>query len=535
MVALRLLRATPALVAAIAVAAAAGPPAAPAAAPFAALVRESAAAAGLSGDDLSPALATGGPLAEALRVRPPLAASVSNHEPAVRVHYALGPAVRDADADGVPDRAAVAIREAVRALEFCRAAGLGAPADDGDGELDIYLVPLAGAVRGYAAVERASPPGRGGAGFAVVDVSAQQDELQFRGAVSRSVARLVLAARDAGAPTWWTEPSAAWIQSRVSGTEPELDGDAQARWNQAERGIETDDPLLARGNVVLLWSIGRPAQESRAVAATWRALAARGESESALGAIEKGLRQSLGGGLADLLLRAAVVHVTDEAPDVRWALEIAELPLLDVPAALPVAPLGAALLRLAPDPGSPEGTELNLRVAEEGWTAVLVARRRDGGWDRTTLDFDRQGAAQAIVPWTDYGAAVVVLARGAATSAAARGAAPWRLSAESAGRGDLFGLSAFGVRAVVGRLVEISWSSAWEENLFGWVVERAAGKDGPWTAVNALPVPAVGLPSEGTGYLLQDEPPAGLPRVLYRLVAVTRTGLRVTGPAVTLR
>ena len=111
-------------------------------------VERYAAAHGLTGDDRSPAVARmDADLPAALRDRPEEAGmfEIAQEVPAVRVHVApsLAPRLGDSDFDGVPDRATAALRVASRALSVARNVGLGRPADDGDGELDIYLVDLA--------------------------------------------------------------------------------------------------------------------------------------------------------------------------------------------------------------------------------------------------------------------------------------------------------------------------------------------------------------------------------------------------------
>jgi hypothetical protein len=53
--------------------------------------------------------------------------------------------------------------------------------------------------------------------------------------------------------------------------------------------------------------------------------------------------------------------------------------------------------------------------------------------------------------------------------------------------------------------------------------------------VHAVPVPAVGLEREGTGYTIQDALPGEVGTLYYRVVALTDLGLRISGPALALR
>ncbi len=485
----------------------------------------------LPGDDLSPAfrLDARDALPQGLADRPAaLLAQSSRRDPAVRVHHAGG--LRDTNLDGVPDRVEQALAVAARTLRTAQALGLGPPADDGDGELDLFLVPLGGVARGYAVQERAVPPGRGAAGFALLDPLVE-DDAAFDEIVARLVARLVLAAHDAAAPAFWVEPSALFVAARAGGLTPEVERCVAARWNQAERGPFVDDPLLARGNVALLLSIDDPDLAGRALAATWSALASRPDGEAPVAALDAALRATVGLSLGELGLRAAQIELVSGAGPARWAARVQALPALEQAGALPLAPLGIGFVRIAPDVRDPEGTRVTVVAAEAGWTGTLLARRRAGGWDRASLRTDGDGRLALTVPWNDYDAAALILQRPAA--AAADGG--FRVRAEPAERAGLYALSSFGARSAGPGLAEIAWSTAWEEGLFGWLLERAVAAEGPWRPVLATPVPALGLPHEGSEYLVQDDLPKGQPRVFYRIVVVTAEGLRVTGPAVAVR
>ncbi len=457
---------------------------------------------------------------------------LSASEPAVRVHVRRGDGFDDPDTDldGVPDRGRLVLDAAVETLALCARLGLGRPADDGDAELDVFVLPLAGAVRGYAALERPDLPGRGASGFVVVDGSTSWTRQELRAIVARSVARLVLAARDADAPAWWTEPSAVWIESQVAGTPLDADRMLRTRWNHAETGLRSNDPLLARGNAGLLWSLDDAPLEGRLVAATWRRLARRSLGATAESAIAEALRQVTGLSLRELYLRGAISQIVGGAPPERWSIDVGDLPVLQREGVFPVASLGAAFVRLTPDASEPEGTRLTLGSADGAWTSRLLVKRRDGGWEMVTIEPFAGDADPIVVPWADYTEAVAVFVRPEETG-------PGRIEAEArtASGFEPFALSSFEGRLTPAGTVEIGWSSAWERELYGWLVERAPTPSGPWETLTPFPVPALGLPREGTGYTLVDPWPGDDGPLHYRVVGVTTHGLRASGPAFVVR
>ena len=453
-------------------------------------------------------------------------------QPAVRVHVPqdLAATLADRNDDGVPDRVRLALDSAARLLTFCETRGLGTPLDDGDGELDIYFAREPDdAQQVVARFDGLIPPGRGAAGFVIADPDPRHDDNEFTAGLGRALARLVLAGRDARASTWWLEASASWIQARVSGASFDLLRSLQARWNHPEVGYATDDPLLARGNVGLLWSLEDTDLEERVVATSWNALAARGATESARDVIERALVMTTGLDLADLQRRAATAHLVSGMEPDRYALRISQLPAIAAQPLLPIARDGLALALIEPDPRHPEGTALEIDASDGAWRLTLLARRREGGWD--SIDPRRRtprGALELALPWQDYDRGVLLIERGRRIASDER----IELSAASAGPAAPFALSSLAARRRADGYVEISWSSAWETGLFGWVVEQAPAPEGPWRRIQDLPVPALGLPAEGTGYSVLEPRRENAFPSYYRVVGVTVDGLRISGPVV---
>ncbi len=489
--------------------------------------------AGFAGDDLSPALGLDRPdTTPSWLVERPADASdlqFTQAKPALRVHVPgeAGRRLPDRDGDGIPDRVQQAIDVAGRTLRLCASSKLGAPADDGDAEIDIYLLPLAGKVRGYTVLEQALPAGQGATGFAVIDMSSRQDASAFAGMVSRTLTRLVLASRNASAPSWWTEASVSWIQARIAGPSFDLHRAIEARWNHPELGLDAEDPILGRGNVAMLWSIEDSRLEERTLVASWNALAAASGIDDEFEGINAALRRTTGLDLQALQLRAATAYFGAGLEPARYSQRVEALPAISKRPDLPIATHGLGLISILPDPREPEGTLLTLESDGGDWSATLLALRSEGRWDQTQLHAV-EDTLSVTIPWQDYERAVLLLHRSDGND----GPASYQLHAESTGPTGPFAFSSLAARRRPDGFVKLSWSSAWERGLFGWLVEQAPSPDGPWRLVQDIPLPALGLPGEGTGYSLLERRSTGDFPSYYRVVAVTTDGLRATGPVV---
>lgn len=452
-------------------------------------------------------------------------------EPDVRVHLPIALASREEQNESYLVRTESARQLALKTLAALRHAGLPEPADDGDGEIDIYLLALDGAVDSTVVLDEKLSSGRGLAGHVLVDVSNRQPLELFESSIVRSVARLAFAAWDAEAPSWWVEPSVSWVESMVLGESEALDRAARAHWSQPERGLETSDPLLQRSNWSLFRSLQDESRAARMVFASWKRLAQRATLESATQAIAEGVRNATGLSLEELQLRAALAELADGLTPNRWSLSVGMVPQIDQSPAFDIAPLGAALIEVVPDPAEPVGTRISLITSESDWIGALVAHRPRIGWDRIDIPLAQATTGTVVIPWADYDRACIVLVR----PAKATGLAKYALHAEGQGQAPLFALSSMAAIYHHAQHIELRWSSAWEQDLLSWAVERAPTPDGPWEIASAIPVPAVGLPRVDTQYAYHDETVPRWSRIFYRIVALTHEGLRVSGASLAVR
>ena len=132
------------------------------------------------------------------------------------------------------------------------------------------------------------------------------------------------------------------------------------------------------------------------------------------------------------------------------------------------------------------------------------------------------------IPWHDYRLGVLMLSR----EAGAEGTGNYEVNAQPGPEDGYFALSSLAAVLVGAETVELRWDTTREQNMFGWIVERAPDPRGPWSRVGIAPLPSMGLDRHGSGYRAVDAGPGVGPGSFYRVVALTRDGLRISGPAV---
>ncbi len=83
--------------------------------------------------------------------------------------------------------------------------------------------------------------------------------------------------------------------------------------------------------------------------------------------------------------------------------------------------------------------------------------------------------------------------------------------------------------------VTLSWETASEEDMTGWIVERALRPSGPWLVLSAAPLPAQSFADAAASYAFVDATPRPSLRYHYRVRALTRGGLADLTPTTSLR
>src|SRR5262249_44007013 len=134
------------------------------------------------------------------------------------IHYTLdrangdGVLATDRDGSGIPDY--VDQVASSLSLSHRKIVGKFGYRDlGGDAPIDVYLTTLGGRIDGYSA-----RPTSGQAAFLVVDSRLLGNDALLRAAVAHQYAHAVLDGYDPGAPLWWAEATASWIEGQVVGS-----------------------------------------------------------------------------------------------------------------------------------------------------------------------------------------------------------------------------------------------------------------------------------------------------------------------------
>ena len=448
------------------------------------------------------------------------------------IHYTLdrangdGVLAADRDANGIPDY----VDQVASSLSLSqrRVVGkLGYRDLGGDAPADVYLTNLGGRVDGYL-----SRGANGQAAYLVIDSRLLGNDALLRAAVAHQYAHAVLDGYDAGAPLWWAEASAAWIEGQVVGSYAHYTESIQTALDASWGGLGLDDARVLQGR--LLWPAYLAGAHSQTgiVRQIWETLDLAGDGSDLWQATDQVLHSSgtsLEEAFSDyslwLLLsgnRSDDRHFpfADRLEGVSYSAELDSYPAAEVQSLPPVAPLGAAFVRFLAD--SDEG---GMRLVFDGdqpgqfQVQLLLTPREGNSLVRAIVTLDGSGHGTIGIPWSTYSEAVLI----AGNVSRAGSSAPYSFSA----RRDPtfpFVVSSFVVQPDHGD-VRVAWESSTENGLFGWIVYRSEHNGGAARRVNDLLVPAIGDGDGPVSYQYLDEGVNAGRTYYYRLVGVTHDGL----------
>ena len=457
------------------------------------------------------------------------------------VHYTVDTAspdaieATDADLNGVPDRVdrvELALDRAVAILSAGMSWPLPATGPRAD-HYDLYLVNLGPGRSGFTAPEReiAATPQDDASSHILVD--GRLEPAQLEAAVIHQFAHASLLALSARAPAWWTEATAAWLETRVTGDPSRQSPGLAHRLARLDRSLAGDSLLLSQGDSLFVSFLAdRLDGDGEAVLRIWTEQSLR-VTEPFASLLDEILRREDGGGLAGTYREFTRWALFTGARDDGAHFRLGTLyPLLvpraafetfpaQTPGAGPVEPLGAAVYRLVGD-GSRGGVRIRVEAEVPSSLEVdLVVTPASGDRRPYLVELfpDSAGVAEAGIPWRLV-AETMVIVRNPAT-----GGKPV-LHRVSAIPDPLFpyDLSSFSALSSPGGIT-LQWSTGREIDLLGWNVYRSSAPGGPFHRINPVTLPSGGDSQEETDYIYQDSSAPEGRRYYYRVEGITLQGL----------
>lgn len=424
----------------------------------------------------------------------------------------------DADGDGRTD----AVDAVVRGLEDARglAARLELPYP---GPADVLLAQLGGA-GGYVV-----PVGPRGRALVVVDAGLEGGSARLRAQALHQEAHRMLGT--SAVPADWAEAFATFAELTLLGPDERRMALVSARLGRLGEGLLGGDLALMAGNAAW-FAFVQDAYGETAVRLTVQELAAA-PSDGA-GALDRALRRAAGVSLPaafrEFQVWSALVGRRDDGRHFSFAARVdgprdaatAEgLPALSVQSDPPVAPLGAATVRVVP--GETSGGVTVRFEGESGsdWEADLLLRFADGRQHLVPVSLDEDGRGEATLPL--LGAReVLLLVRNLSHPGAPARRYTWSAHRE---RGYPFELLAFDVSLDDDGVRHVTWETIGERDLVGFDVVRVRAGTRESVRVNPVWIPSLGDPDAAASYAFDDASAEPTASYVYRIEAITALGL----------
>jgi len=423
----------------------------------------------------------------------------------------------DSDGDGRPD----ALQAVLRGLEDVH--GLAARLElSPSGPADVLLAQLSGTA-GYLL-----PAGPRGRALLVLDASPEGGAAGLRAQAIHQEAHRLLGP---SAPADWAEAFATWAELAVLGADDRRLAFLSSRLGRLGEGLPTSDLGLMAGNAAW-FAFVHDAYGPTAVRLTLQELAASPADPA--GALDRALRRAAGvawtTAFREFQVWSALVGRRDDGRHFSFAAAIdgprdaasAEgLPALSVQSDPPVAPLGAATVRLVP---GETGGGLSVRFEGEtggSWEADLLVHFDDGRRHLVPLALDEDGSGEITLPLAGIDD-VLLLVRNLARQGEPARRYTWSAYRE---RGYPFELQSFEVTQDGTGERRITWETAGERDLVGFDVLRIRVGGRESVRINPVWIPSLGAPEENAAYTFDDPSADPTAVYVYRIEGITSTGL----------
>jgi hypothetical protein len=446
------------------------------------------------------------------------------------VDRAAGDRVDEADADrnGRPD----AVDAVLRGLEDARAlaARLELPFP---GPADVLLAQLGGS-GGYVV-----PPGPRGRALMVLDAAADGGAARLRAqALHQEAHRLVAAS---AVPGDWAEAFATFAELSVLGADDRKLSILSARLARLGEGLLSGDLALMAGNAAW-FAFLQEAYGPTAVRLSVQELGAT--PGDGAGALDRALRRAVGVGLPaafrEFQVWSALVGRRDDGRHFPFAARVdgprdaasAEgLPALSVQSDPAVASLGGATVRLVP--GEASGGITVRFEGESGavWESDLLVGFADGRKHLVPVPLDEDGRGEVTVPLAGT-RELLLLVRNLSRSGEPPRRYTWSAHRE---RGYPYELLSLDVTLGVAGVRHVTWETSGERDLVGFDVVRVRQGTRETVRVNPVWIPSLGDPEAPAAYAFDDATADPAATYVYRVEAITATGLVSASDAILSR
>lgn len=456
------------------------------------------------------------------------------------IHYTQDAGTADAvsamdrDFNGVPDvvdQVELALERAQQVL--VDQMGWPAPSSGTRSDrYDIYLASLGGARQGITVPDREIPstPRDDSGSHILLDPHLEGDALSA--AVAHQYAHASLLSLSGKAPAWWSEASAAWLETQVTGDPSRIGEPLAKRLEKMDTTLATDSLTLAMGN--LLWTsflADRNEDRGEEIRQIWLEMSLRG-NEPALSLMDEVLRRMNRGTLQeafrDYTRWALFTGPRDDGDHFRMGALYPPLTPRTTHRAVPadsaglesVEPLGAAMIRFEGD-GSRGGLRIRFDAEAPSPLQVDLVITQSGrsGRHLVEVELDDRGHGDVGIPWRNVREAVLIVRHPGAGGSAAR----YRYTAQldPAYPFDLASFSAIPSPAGI----TLQWETSREIDVLGWNVYRSANPSDSFQKINPVALPSGADSLEDTDYLYQDTSVQPGHRYYYLVEAITILGL----------
>ncbi len=344
----------------------------------------------------------------------------------------------------------------------------------------------------------------------------------------------------AGIAAEWSEAFASFAELTVLGADERRLASLSARFGRLSEGLLAPDLALAPGNAAW-FAFVHDAYGPTAVRLTAQELAA-GPADGA-GALDRALRRAAGVGLEpafrEFQVWSALVGRRDDGRHFSFAGRIdgprdaasAEgLPALSVHSDPPVAALERP--RSAWSRRDHGRDHRPLRRGERGYLETdLLVGFQDGRRHLVPISLDEDGRGEATVPLAGTNE-VLLLVRNLSRAGEAFHRYTWSAHRERAYPLEMLALAvtldAQGIR-------HVTWETAGERDIVGFDVVRVRVGTRERVRINPVWIPSLGDPEATAAYAFDDPTTDADASYVYRIEAITATGLVSTSEAVLSR